>query len=555
MLFRTNVHLALAGHFVILWALYLNFKRNVSSYSWALLFFIVLGIHFYLFIMVLAMWLGGILDRKTSKSINLKSFLCSFSLIALVIIFTAWQYGYFAIAVGESAAVGYGGDRINLMAFINPVGWSLLNKHNLFEPPTIEGFAYLGAGIIGAISLALMALFQHNLRAEFIRNLARYKFLLLLILILSIISITHNIDIGNTHYELALNDRLYSILSTVRSSGRMIWPLGYLIIFTSFWLIIHGYQRRYFLIIGFVCLLQVIDTEKGWKKIYEYFIGLKGSQIEHPFRNEFWKEVPKRYTKVKIISPYWGNWNTVGVYVAQKKMATNSVYLARVDKNKLEKSIDKTNYEVASGEFDPNSIYLFQKWSSDINLVVPKFNSERDLYAKIDGVTILAPGYKICKDCKSVPPSFEVTSIIPKLNIGELIKFSINGNGSEFLIDGWSHSEDWGVWSLGNISLMAIPMGLDSPSRLELNFRSLIGPKHLFSDIKISIDGQYQKTAHVTNQMNNSLELSIPKQFRSNKFILVKLEYLNPISPKNAGYGNDDDRILTFGIESMKLLR
>lgn len=556
MLFRSNVHLALAGHFVILWALYLNFKKNVSIFSWALLFFIVLGIHFYLFVMVFAMWLGNILDIKiTKKDIGIRSLLYTVGIIAVVISLAAWQYGYFAIAVGESAAVGYGGDRINLLAFINPVGWSLLNKHNIFEPPTIEGFAYMGAGVLCAVFLAVIALFRRNLRANFIRNVQGHKFLLLSILILSIIAITHNIDIGNTHYELTLSERLYALLSAVRSSGRMIWPLEYLIVFASCWLVINGYQRRHLLIIGSVCLLQVLDTGKGWKKIHEYFIGLKGPQIEHPLKNEFWGEVPKRYKSIKIISPYWGNWNTVGLYAAQNKMATNSVYLARVDKNKLEESIEKTNHEVASGQFEPNTIYLFQRWSSDINLVVPKVNPERDLYAKIDGINIFAPDYKLCKECKEVPSSFEITSIIPKINIGELITFSINGNGSEFLIDGWNHSEAWGVWSSGNSSLIAVPMGGATPSKIQFNFRVLVGPKHPSTDIKISIDGQYLKTIHVENQMNNHLELSIPKQFRSNKFILIKLEYLNPISPKNAGYGNDDDRVLTFGIESIKLLR
>ena len=556
MLFRANVHLALVGHFVLLWGIYLNFKKKYDIGSWAFLMFIVLGIHFYLFIMVFALWFGNILDGRISKKeIDIKSFIFNAAFILFVVFLSAWQYGYFAIALGESAANGYGGDRINLLAFLNPFGWSLLNKHNLFEPPTIEGFAYIGAGVIGALFFGAIALFQQNVRVKFIRNSFHHKFLLILIFGLSIISVTHNIDIGNTHYFLTLNERLFNILSVVRSSGRMIWPLVYLIIYALLWLIINGYHKKKILILGILCLLQVVDTSKGWKRIHKYFDELNGPSIQRPLKDNFWKEIPKKYSVIKIITPYWGIWNTVGLYAAQNKMSTNAVYLARVDKNKLEQSMKKTNYEVASGQFDPQAIYMFQKWSSDINLVVPKFNSGRDLYATIDGITVLAPNYKLCKECKSIAPTLEITSIIPTLNIGELIKFSKNGNGGEFLIDGWLHSEPWGVWSLGATSLMAIPMGANAPSKIQLNFRALVGPRHQFSDIKIFINGEYQKEIRITAQLNNHLELLIPKHFRSDKFILIKFEYLNPSSPKNSGYGNEDDRILTLGLESMKLLK
>jgi hypothetical protein len=49
MLFRANVHLALTGHFVLLWAIYLNLNRYSKSLQWAVLMSLVLGIHFYLF--------------------------------------------------------------------------------------------------------------------------------------------------------------------------------------------------------------------------------------------------------------------------------------------------------------------------------------------------------------------------------------------------------------------------------------------------------------------------------------------------------------------------
>lgn len=556
MLFRANVHLALTGHFVLLWAIYLNLNRYSKRLQWVVLMPLVLGIHFYLFVMVFALWLGGIMDRATiSKTTKIQTLILEIILVLVAMVFSAWQYGYFAIALGESAAFGFGGDRINLLGFFNPFNWSLFNKHNFFEPPTIEGFAYLGAGIIGAVIFAIFILFQSKILKRIFKIANYHKFMLLAIMGMTLLAITHNVDIGNAHYKLPIDERLFNILGVVRSSGRLIWPFEYLIIISASWIIIHGYHKNLIPIFATLCALQILDTSKGWKNLNQFFSTLNSNHIKHSLTNEFWKEVPKQYSVVRIISPYWGNWNTVGLYAAQNKMATNSVFLARVDKYKLQESIDKANHEVISGKLDPKTIYLFQNWNSDINLPTPQFNSAKDLYAKIDGITLLAPNYKDCRECKEVDPSLEIASSIPTLKIGELVQFSRGGRGGDLLIEGWSHSEPWGVWSSGLSSAVAIPMSGNSPSMINLRYRGLLGPKHPFSDFKIWINGQYQKTVRITDPLNNSVDIPIPPQFRNDKFIVLKLEYLNPSNPRDAGLGSQDDRILTIGLESLRLIK
>ena len=556
MLFRTNVHLALTGHFVLLWAIYLNLKKYSKSVQWAVLMFLVLGIHFYLFVMVFALWLGGIIDRAIiTKLTKIQDLILELILVLGVMIFSAWQYGYFAIALGESAAFGFGGDRINLLGFFNPFNWSLFNKHNFFEPPTIEGFAYLGAGIIAAVIVSISILVQANIRKRLIKISNDHKFMLLAIMAMTLLAITHNVDIGSMNFRLPIDERLFNIFGVVRSSGRLIWPFEYLIIIGASWIIIHGYHKNLIPIFAALCALQIIDTSKGWRNVHQFFNGLNSNHIKHSLTNEFWKEAPKKYSVVRIISPYWGNWNTVGLYAAQNKMATNSVFLARVDKYKLQESIDKANNEVISGKLDPKTIYLFQNWNSDITLPTPQFNPTQDLYAKIDGITVLAPNYKACKECKTADPSLEIMSSVPSLKIGELIQFSRGGRGGDLLVDGWSHSEPWGVWSSGNNSTVAIPMSGNTPSIMNLRYRALLGPKHPFSDVKLWINGQYQKTVRITDPTNNSLDISIPTQFRNDKFIVLKLEYLNPTNPRDAGLGSQDDRVLTIGLESLRLMK
>ena len=90
---------------------------------------------------------------------------------------------------------------------------------------------------------------------------------------------------------------------------------------------------------------------------------------------------------------------------------------------------------------------------------------------------------------------------------------------------------------------------------IHLRYRGLLGPKHLFSDFKIWINGQYQKTVRITDPLNNSVDIPIPPQFRNDKFIVLKLEYLNPSNPRDAGLGSQDERTLTIGLESLRLVK
>lgn len=558
MFFRANVHLALVGHFVLLWALYLNLNKSLNWFSWPLLLLITLGIHFYLFVMVGILWSAGLLDYILNKKLSWQQFWIQLLIAVLVVTFGGWQYGYMAIALSSSSAIGYGGDQFNLLAFFNPLEWSWFVGKNIFIPPTIEGFGYIGGGAIAAVMLGSTQLFKRVTRKEFIEKTQEHLILLLVIILMLGISISNNVEIGNSHYTFTVNDHILFALNIVRASARLSWPLQYLIIFSAIWLIIKGYRKTHVLpILLLLALLQVVDTYKGWEKLHGYFRSFTGTSIKHSLTHEFWRQVPKKYSTIKLLPPQnWPDrWNTFAIYAAENKMATNSVFLARFDMRKVQEAKITTDLDMVSGKFDPKTIYVFHKWSDNLNQVPPWFDPSRDLFARINGTNVLAPGFKLCAECKQVDSSLEIDSLAPMIAIGEIIKFSKEDKGTELLLRGWSEPEPWGVWSNGPISSVAIPLTKGQPSYIELNFKGLVGPKHPISKIDISINGRYQKTIEVTKQLNNSIDITIPRHLRGDKFIVVEFKYLNPVSPKNAGYGNQDDRLLTLGIQSLKLMK
>ena len=556
--FRTNVHLALAGQFVILWAIYLNLKKNITGWSWALLITIVLGIHFYLFFMALCLWCASLLDRAIStRKLSIHSFTIESSLILLMICIALWQYGYLAIKVGSSSGIGYGFYQFNLLGFFNPLGWSMFINQNIYNPPHFESFSYAGAGILCALILGLAQLGRHKDRSALLSKLHNYKFLLLAIVVMLFISITQNVYIKNSYFHLPINEQVLFTLNTLGASSRFSWPFLYFISFVAFWLIANGFRKGAVTIFIILCTLQVVDVSKGWITLHNYFFSLRGPNISHTLTHDFWAEAPKLYTELRLVPPqHWPDrWSNFSTYAVQNKMGTNSVFLARHDSIKVMQAKDSVEADFISGRLNPKTIYVFQKWSDNLNQVSPKFDSRRDLFARINGIAVLAPNYKMCIECKQVDPLLEISSFIPRLNFNEAVKFSKNSIGSDLLMKGWTQPESWGAWSSGTVSTLAIPLGEATPSKIEFIFRGMVGPKHQSTNVEVLINGEFQKTIQITKKLNNSILIDIPVKFRRDKYLVVEFKYLNPTSPKSAGYGNEDDRLLTLGIESAQIIR
>jgi hypothetical protein len=66
MLWRMGYHTALASHFLILAALYLNLKPGSNHHirNWSLVIVVASLVHFYILAMVMALWLADLLDRS-----------------------------------------------------------------------------------------------------------------------------------------------------------------------------------------------------------------------------------------------------------------------------------------------------------------------------------------------------------------------------------------------------------------------------------------------------------------------------------------------------------
>jgi hypothetical protein len=276
-----------------------------------------------------------------------------------------------------------------------------------------------------------------------------------------------------------------------------------------------------------------------------------------PLQNPFWANAAKKYKKIIKIPiqnkpPQWG---VFADYAAQYMLGTNSVYLARASREKIENENKALSLILKTGKFNEDTLYIVDDWKNLQTDITYKKNS--DLLARIDGFNVLAPNWKSCKECPPIAVDLELLKWIPSEMGLKTLFFNKDSSARDLVLAaGWSSSgEDWGTWSSANVSRLVIPLPKGSLNglALNLNLRALIGPSHPTQNVKISFNGLTMGDFVLTHFDNNILNIRIPEEFKKQQFLVVDFESLNPISPKELGISPNDDRSLSIGLRSLKL--
>lgn len=514
--------------------------------------------------MVLLIYLGNLLDltltQKIIRPITAFKELC---LTLIVLLFTLWFAGYF---IPGTSGGEFGFKKMNLLGPLLPGNWSYL-VNTPHEWNHFEGFNYFGLGLIFLITYISFYLKQSKFR--FKPTIKKHQYFCLSMLLLGCVSISNNISILGLEIKIPLTENLLNLASTFRSSGRMFWPLYYLILFFSIYFANKIFGKHAVLVLGLICAIQIIDTSAGWLKIRSNFGQIAStkfnSELIARLINPFWSEAGKKYRNILIypiqrdvlILPY--GWNTWAYYATTNKMATNSVFLGRYDQNKISDANIKIDNAIATGFYDLNSLYIVDDLS--ILPILSTLNQSRDLFINIDGYNVLAPDWKTCVTCTQFPHEKEIVKKFSVPNIGIPIGFSKSGAGVPYLMNidgketigyGWSWPEDWGVWSEGKSAQLVIPLANLSPRRLTINCRALITPNHPIQTIDISINGGELKNYTLNKPDENLITIELPRH-QSRNYIAIKFELnKNLTSPKILGIG-DDNRLLGIGLTSITL--
>jgi hypothetical protein len=512
-------------------------------------------VHFYLVVMVFALWIADLLKRAfLQKSTSFSAALIEIVTVLLVMALVAWQVGYFAIESASGTTRGFGDFRTNLLALFNSRGWSYwlrpIPLRDSVEAATGEGFQYLGAGslllLLGAVYVVITGKIQFlgTIRLA----LKNYLFLMIILIALALISFSHYVGFGPWNMRIPLPDFLLSILSIVRSSSRFFWPMYYTILLIIIYVLIKAYSSRSVMILfAAAAILQVVDTSAGWLPIREKVSLISSSQFKTKLQNPFWKNAGQHYQHI-VTTGGQENWEEFGIYASENRMSTNIAHIARVDYKKSEQSFSKVNQQLHQGPLDLKTLYVFQDWKNSPDQI--QYDPQKDLLARVDGINLLAPGWKACSSCPQVSKELELSQLAPALNIGEVVDFTKVGNGrANFMLGGWGFTEDWGTWATDQLSK-------GEPNKLIIKANAFLSPQHAEQLVDVSINGiRIADQMTLKESKGNTLEIKLPAGPKAvGEPLTIEFRSIDAISPMAAGLG-PDERKLGIGLVSMQFVR
>lgn len=262
-LFNRFVHVNLMAHWLILWALwrFSEPERSASNQGWAVLIAVTAFIHSYLLVMVSAIWASAMLERLWNDRRNVLRILAECAAMLGLVLIIAWSLGVFEPHWPSS---NYGAFAMPLDALWNPG----IDTFSTFLPATeqrpgrgFEGFQYLGLGLL--ILLPLAALLARRLphpAADAPAGLARLKWLVPALVVLTLLAISTYPDFaGRRLPRYTLPGDIATALDAVRASGRLFWPVAYVLVFAGIRILYRLPAGRAGLVLLALAIMQAAD--------------------------------------------------------------------------------------------------------------------------------------------------------------------------------------------------------------------------------------------------------------------------------------------------------
>lgn len=552
MMWRLHGHFSLFGHFFIIASLYLavrpdQFRRKLC---WGLLLTAVTLVHAYLLAMVLLVWTADLIGKKLSKTLPIRQIGFEFLVLVGVTGIACWQAGYFNVAGGVSQS-GYGYYRMNALSAIDCSGWSYILRDIPEGMGDYEGFNFLGLGLICLLLSAIPAIIGRSI--NLMSLIKRYYILGISMICLTLFAITNNVGLGPYNFSYPLPDAVNALTRIFRSSGRLFWPVFHVFVFFSIYLVVRGYKKRVAaVLIGLAVFIQIIDTHAGWGQIRKQLMRPPASSWQTPLIDPFWKSAALKYAKIRSIpvSNQTRHWAALSTYAGKNGLATDAVYLARIDRENAQKAQIKAMEAIKSGRYEKDALYVI-----DPRLILQAFDHlkpDSGMLAMVDNFFVLAPEWEVDA---ALPPVKKLTTridLLPPITLDERMPTSHSGTGLPYLRDGWSDPEAWGIWSGGTEAVILLPVSQPKPKAIDIEIEPLLTASHPKQEVEITINGRLADRIQITHHSTRVLTVKIPDTLYEtenvfNDGISILFRFKDAVRPKDIGL-NDDPRLLAIGI-------
>ncbi len=396
MLWRIHGHKSLVGHFLLLAALYLFMRpdRHKHRWLWVLLLVISTGVHAYIAAMVALFWIADLLRDGWTNQRGLGVLLSELCLGLTITGLAAWQFGYFTVGTYITGG-GFGYYKMNLLSVIDPNNWSYILPDIPGQSGEYEGFNYLGLGLLILVLWAIFWIFKDPEPTKIL--LRRYKVLLAIVILLIISATALRPAFGPWEVDWAVPWLVEeSVGGVLRSSGRLFWPVFYLIILGVFWVLSQRVPHR--VLVPALCLtlaVQLADTSRfWWPERQTMQTAVLDTELQGALVGAFWDDLGQHYDVLRHLPPqrYFSGWARLAGFAARHGMSTDVTYLARVNRG-VYRNFQAESLENALTD-DGASRTLFIISPDIVDSVQSSLDPEQDLLAEQDGYWVWAPGFK-----------------------------------------------------------------------------------------------------------------------------------------------------------------
>jgi hypothetical protein len=296
--------------------------------------------------------------------------------------------------------------------------------------------------------------------------------------------------------------------------------------------------------------VQVVDTQDGWAGLRQNRMIAKASQWSTPLRDPFWASAALHYAKVRSLQPQnqSDTWQPIANYAASHGLKTDTAYLGRMSSKALERARQNAARMLQTGQYEPDSLYILDEKS--MLEAVKSVRSDTDLLARIDGLVVLAPGWKQCAQCLAMEDGGRSMQSVPLIRQGQQQLFNYRTSS---LANGWSPPETWGTWSEGAEAEILLRVSPKAQS-IAIEALAFVQPNHESQTMVFTINGVQALSTRLTRLQGNHIEIpltpAIHDAIARDSMMRIHVQLPDAISPKQLGPG-DDQRVMGLGLKSL----
>jgi hypothetical protein len=228
-----------------------------------------------------------------------------------------------------------------------------------------------------------------------------------------LIAFTNQIFIGDFLIaNFTVPESINNLLAVVRTSGRMLWPITYLLIgalvvFTS-----RNFKRVYASgLMALVLCVQVYESAEAAAVTGSMFFR---TGPEDYLKSPVWDDIGTEYENISIVLPNEGPilyptnsdfaapegsflWREIGQFAIQNQLNLNSFYFSREPTSQNKSDAGALAEIVVRGDYRDDTVYIFV--DSEMWDLAKRNRVNEDLVGVLDGVPIVAPRLGGCTTC------------------------------------------------------------------------------------------------------------------------------------------------------------